>query len=104
MASRHAVEKGAESGSIYEAQDRALHREVSRCHERYCCPSFLEEFWDIAYVSVARIRREVLSRPLASNITITRFPIGTAENENHIPVLTSPHLSTSKLTGRLALT
>ena len=42
------------------------------------------------------IRRNVMSRLLSSSLSITRLPLDTPANQNHIPVLTSTNLSTAK--------
>ena len=42
------------------------------------------------------IRRIVMSRLLSSSLSITRLPLGTPANQNHVPVLTSTNLSTAR--------
>lgn len=47
-------------------------------------------------LSLACIRREVLSRLLALSMQITRLPLGASADENHVPILTSKNIATAK--------
>ena len=47
-------------------------------------------------MSLACIRREVLSRLLESSMQITRLPIGASADANHVPILTSKNIATAK--------